>query len=167
MSRTNLSALTVLVVDDNRHMRMLIRSMLRAFDITEVIEAWSSDQAEGLLHGAGIDIMLLDQQIGPLDGLTFTRALRLAEGNPNRMIPIVMMTAHATREMVTAARDAGVTEFLAKPVAPKALALRLWSIITKPRPFVRAGAFFGPCRRRHAETWQGEERRLAEMKEAS
>lgn len=167
MSRTDLSALTVLVVDDNRHMRMLIRGMLRAFGVTEVLEAAGSEQAHGLLYGTGIDIVILDQLIAPLDGVSFTRQLRQDEDSPNRMIPIVMMTAHATREMVTAARDAGVTEFMAKPVAPKALALRLWSIIAKPRPFVRAGRYFGPCRRRHAETWAGLERRHADLKEAS
>jgi len=168
MSRTDLSALTVLVVDDNRHMRALIRGMLRAFTVTEVLEATGSEQAEGLLYGTGIDIVILDQLIKPIDGVSFTRQLRQATDNPNRMIPIVMMTAHATREMVITARDAGVTEFMAKPVAPKPLAMRLWSIIAKPRPFVRTGSFFGPCRRRHLDTgWQGEDRRQIELKEAS
>jgi two-component system, chemotaxis family, chemotaxis protein CheY len=169
MSRTDLSALTVLVVDDSRHMRTLIRSMLRAFSVTETLEAGGSEQAQGLLYGTGIDIVILDQFIAPADGLTFVRQLRQAEDNPNRLIPVIMMTAHATRETVTSARDAGVTEVLAKPVAAKPLALRLWSIIAKPRPFVRTGSgYFGPCRRRHLDSdWQGGERRQLDTMEAS
>jgi two-component system, chemotaxis family, chemotaxis protein CheY len=164
MSKTDLSALSILVVDDNRHMRQLVRGMLRAFGVTDVHEAGGAAPAIALLHGVPIDIAIVDHMLSPVDGLAFVRDLRRADDSPNPMLPVIMMTAHATREMVGAARDAGVNEFLAKPLAPKPLAQRLWSIIARPRVFVRTGVYFGPCRRRHiAGEWQGEDRRAGEL----
>jgi two-component system, chemotaxis family, chemotaxis protein CheY len=164
MSKTDLSALSVLVVDDNRHMRQLLRGMLRAFGVTDVHEAGGAEQALALLHGVAIDIAIVDHMLSPVDGLFFVRDLRRADHSPNPMLPVIMMTAHATREMVSAARDAGINEFLAKPLAPKPLAQRLWSIVVRPRVFVRTSVYFGPCRRRHmAGEWQGEDRRTGEI----
>ena len=45
-------------------------------------------------------------------------------------------------------RNAGVNEFLAKPISAQALYSRLTSIIELPRPFIRTKTYFGPCRRR-------------------
>jgi hypothetical protein len=46
------------------------------------------------------------------------------------------------------ARDAGVTEFVAKPVTAKAVLERIHAVIYRPRPFVRTKDYFGPDRRR-------------------
>jgi hypothetical protein len=62
--------------------------------------------------------------------------------------------------MVRLARDAGINEFLAKPVSVKAIMSRLLAVIEHPRPFVRTKVYFGPCRRRRgAAQYQGPERR--------
>jgi hypothetical protein len=61
---------------------------------------------------------------------------------------------------VRLARDAGVNEFLAKPVSVKAILTRLISVIEHPRPFVRTKTYFGPCRRRRVDDeYRGPERR--------
>ena len=57
------------------------------------------------------------------------------------------------------ARDAGVTEFMAKPVSVKALCARINAIIDAPRPFIRANGYFGPDRRRRVLPFNGPERR--------
>jgi len=145
---SDLSALSILVIDDSRNMRSLIRVMLRAFGIVKVTEAVSAEAALAMLNGGtDFDIILTDLEMEPIDGLEFVRRLRRA-GSPCPLVPVIMMAGSATRDTVATARDDGVTEFLAKPIAPKALALRIWSIIARPRPFVRTAAFFGPCRRR-------------------
>jgi FixJ family two-component response regulator len=59
-----------------------------------------------------------------------------------------MMTGHADKMRVTAARDAGVTEFVAKPITAKAILDRTNAVIFKPRQFVKAAEYLGPCRRR-------------------
>ena len=58
------------------------------------------------------------------------------------------MATAPNAEMIAAARDAGVTEFLRKPFAPQHIALRLESLRKAPRPFVEAESYAGPDRRR-------------------
>ena len=71
-----------------------------------------------------------------------------------------MLTGHTAIDHVRQARDAGVNEFLAKPVSVKAILTRLIAVIEHPRPYVRTKAYFGPCRRRRSpEEYRGPERR--------
>jgi len=63
---------------------------------------------------------------------------------------------------VRQARDAGVNEFIAKPVTSRNLFLRIAAVVERPRPFVRASTYFGPDRRRqndafHVGPWRRQE----------
>lgn len=59
-----------------------------------------------------------------------------------------MLTGYTEHQQVVEARDAGVNEFLAKPISAKPLYQRLAAIIDNPRSFVRTKSYFGPDRRR-------------------
>ena len=63
-------------------------------------------------------------------------------------MPIIMITAHSERPRIIAARDAGINEFVMKPVSAKTLFSRLNAVIEHPRRFVRIEEYFGPDRRR-------------------
>ena len=62
-----------------------------------------------------------------------------------------MITGHTERHRVEAARDAGVTEFLAKPITAQGLFKRIAEIVERPRAYVRCADYFGPDRRRRAD----------------
>ena len=95
--------------------------------------------------------------------LEVSRRLRTDPDSPNPYIPVIMMTGHTDRAKVMQARDAGVTEFLVKPISSRLLCQRLQAVIDRPRPFVRAKSFFGPDRRRRSSLdFGGEERRSAQ-----
>jgi DNA-binding response OmpR family regulator len=86
--------------------------------------------------------------------------IRTSTASPNPFVPIIMLTGYTSLERVRQARDAGINEFLAKPVSVKAILSRLTSVIEHPRSFVRTKMYFGPCRRRRANAeYQGPERR--------
>jgi DNA-binding response OmpR family regulator len=71
-----------------------------------------------------------------------------------------MVTGHTEKDRVTAARDAGVTEFLAKPISAKALYERIVNVVANPRPFIKTKTYFGPDRRRNSNSnYVGPERR--------
>jgi two-component system chemotaxis response regulator CheY len=71
-----------------------------------------------------------------------------------------MLTGHTERTRVMKARDAGITEFLAKPISAKGLYQRVFSVVAHPRPFIRTACYFGPERRRTANAkYVGPERR--------
>ncbi len=155
--------LKVLVVDDNQHMRMLVTAILQAFGIKTVFEAASAEDAWTELMLNPCDLIILDWVMDGMSGLELAEKVRSAPDSPNPFIPIIMLTGHTSLERVEAARDAGVNEFLAKPVSSKAILSRLVAVIEHPRPFVRTKVYFGPCRRRRREGgYHGPERRLGE-----
>ena len=82
------------------------------------------------------------------DAVALVRRLRADSDCINRLTPIIMMSAAPDAARIAAARDAGVTEFLRKPFAANHLKTRLDSIAANPRPFVEAGGYAGPDRRR-------------------
>ena len=164
MSDLNLVHLKALVVEDNTHMRTLLRSLLMALGMRQVYE--SADGASGFaeLRERKPDLVFTDLTMKPVDGIEFTRMVRLGRDTPNPYVPIVMVTGHTERQRVFAARDAGVTEFLAKPITMQNLLLRLTEIIERPRAFIRCDTYFGPERRRRkAEGFAGPWRRYDDV----
>jgi DNA-binding response OmpR family regulator len=83
-----------------------------------------------------------------MNGIDFTRAVRELPDKSDCVVPIIMVTGYTERHRVEQARDAGINEILAKPVTPAALFQRIEEIVLRPRAFVRAPNYSGPCRRR-------------------
>ncbi len=82
-----------------------------------------------------------------LTGMQLIRAVRAMDTSA-RFMPIIMLTGHSDLKHLYEARDAGVTEFLCKPVTAKAILGRLNAVIMEPRPFMISETYFGPDRRR-------------------
>src|SRR3984893_11787927 len=94
------------------------------------------------------------------DGLELTQMIRQPGANANPYVPIIMLTGHSEKKRVIASRDAGVTEFLAKPISAKSLYQRVFNVVVNPRPFIKTKTYFGPCRRRNTgPNYAGPERR--------
>ena len=142
-----LESLRVLLVDDNPHMRSIVATILKGVGVRHLREA--QDGAEGLqtLRDWPTDVAIVDFQMQPLDGASFTRIVRNSADSQNPYLPIIMMTGFADRGRVFEARDAGVTEIIAKPLTARAILDRIEAVIMRPRPFVRTDDYFGPSRR--------------------
>jgi CheY-like chemotaxis protein len=149
------SSLKILLVEDNQHMRSIVSAILGGSGIRHVREA--RDGAEGLdmLKQYPADIALVDFNMDPIDGVEFTHLLRNAPDSSNPYLPVVMITGHSERSRVTQARDAGVNEFVVKPLTARALLGRLDSVIMRPRPYIRCKTYFGPDRRRKNDEHYG------------
>ena len=81
------------------------------------------------------------------------------------MCPVIMITGHSTLRHVEEARDAGVNEFLTKPVTARGVIDRICKIIDNARPFIRTSDYFGPDRRRRADPrYQGPWRRRGDAR---
>ena len=79
-----------------------------------------------------------------------------------------MVTGHSTFARVNEARDAGVSEFLTKPLTARVVVERLHQAIEHPRPFVRSGDYFGPDRRRRVDpAYDGPRRRESDRQSRS
>ena len=143
-----LQSLDVLLADDNPNMRSIIFAMLKSIGVTKLREVADGSAALEALNARPADLAIVDFRMLPVDGVTFTQLIRTAPDSPNPYLPIIMMTGHSERRRVTEARDAGVTEFVTKPVNAPALLARIEAVIMRPRPFIRGGDYFGPDRRR-------------------
>ena len=109
-----LSALRILVVDDNDINRLVVARAL-AIEGAECVAAMDGQQAIDLLRNAtGIDAVLMDVQMPVMDGLTATRAIRKELELAH--LPVIAFTAGVLPDERQKALDAGVNDFLAKPV---------------------------------------------------
>jgi len=140
-------------------MRRLVKVILRSMGVEYVAEATSGEEALKVMRDGIPDILITDWAMEPMNGLELTRYIRRAPKSPNRFMPIIMLTGYGAPERVQAARDAGVSEFIVKPLTAAALFQRVMSVVQKPRPFVRCEPFFGPDRRRHQDRWCESDRR--------
>lgn len=164
----SINEITVLVVDDNKQMRFLMRSLLRAVGIYRVAEAEGALEAFEIMTRFPIDLVLVDWLMRPVDGIAFTRMVRHSTDSPNPQAKILMLTAHTQKAHVAAARDAGVTGFLKKPICARLLFERMSAALLDTRPYVRTQTYFGPDRR-HAEArdYLGPFRRAADRPDAT
>ncbi|HBR68610.1 MAG TPA: response regulator [Rhodospirillaceae bacterium] len=152
----------VLVVEDNKPMLDLTKSILQTFGVVEVIAAKDGEEGfrEYCLHNP--DIVIADWMMKPMDGISLTRRIRNDPKSPSQYTPVILMTGFSEKRRVLEARDAGVTEFLVKPFNARDLYRRIAQVIERPRQFVRSEDFFGPDRRRHKneeKPYTGPERR--------
>ncbi len=160
MVRIDFNRLRFLVIDDNAHMRRILRTLLHGFGAREAYEA--EDGAAGLEAFTHYipDIVVTDWVMPIFDGLELTQMIRQQGANANPYVPIIMLTGHSEKKRIISARDAGVTEFLAKPISAKSLYERIFNVVANPRPFVKTQNYFGPDRRRNTNTnYAGPERR--------
>lgn len=144
----SISDIHVLVVDDNREMRFLLRCLLRAGGVVSISEAETAHDAFDIMRGQPVDLLIVDWMMQPIDGLAFTRMIRCDPESPSPYVPLLMVTAHTEVSRVAAARDAGVSGFVKKPVSARILYERISNALTDTRAFVRTGDFLGPDRRR-------------------
>ena len=155
-----LDRIKVLIVDDKQHMRALLRALLNALGVTAIFEAIHGAHAMEVLQTKRCDLILSDMSMEPMDGLEFTRQVRALPRKLNPMVPIIMISGHTERDRVEAARDAGVNEFLVKPITLQNLTARIAEVMERPRRFVSTPTYSGPDRRRKVrENYNGPRRR--------
>ena len=120
--------LSVLVIDDDEDLRLLVRRALSKLGHT-VSEA--ADGKEGLraIARKRPDLVLLDLFMPPPDGFEVLKSLR---ADPDlQYLPVVVLTAHGDEESARASFDMGATDFLAKPFTPPQLDARVRSCFAR------------------------------------
>ena len=112
----------ILLAEDNPVNQKVTVLQLRRLGYTADVVA-NGKQVLEALRGRSYDLVLMDQQMPEMDGLEATRRIRLAppEGDLPREIPIIAMTANAMIGDRDVCLDAGMNDYLAKPVRPEDL----------------------------------------------
>ncbi|WP_421787681.1 response regulator [Hyphobacterium sp.] len=142
----------VLIVEDNPHMSAILRTILQGFGVRTIHECRDAETALQNLGSINPDILLVDLFLAEMDGLELARRVRSDDSSANKYLPIIMVTAHSERARVIQAINAGINEYLAKPVRPIDLFERIVSLVERPRRFVKTPGYFGPDRRRRQDS---------------
>lgn len=148
-AKTRLKKIRILIGDPDERVSSLMYDVLRSFGFDQIDVVRDGQQMLHVLLNKDVDLMVSEWNLQGMDGIRLIQLIR-SEGNQRwqRDLPAIVLTGKADLESVRKARDAGFTEFVAKPFSAKSMSTRLLQMIDNPRPFVISPAFSGPCRRR-------------------
>lgn len=138
---------SILIVDDVRATRGILKALLRDMGIGTVHEAEDGTEALRILQARRVDALITDIVMSPMGGLELTRKLRQPYGK-NAFVPVMIISGHDDEKHIKDAMDAGVAAFVKKPVVAGIFTARLRSILLHPRAPVRASQYWGPDRRK-------------------
>src|SRR5712691_4176732 len=117
-------AATVLLVEDERKLRELVRSYLERAGYM-VLSTGSGAEAISLAGSAAPDLVVLDLGLPDVPGEAVAREIR-ADGTP-----ILMLTAKSTEEDRIAGLELGADDYVTKPFSPRELVLRVQAILRR------------------------------------
>lgn len=168
MNTYDLSGVSIMTAEPNAFMRTILRELLESLGTGRVVAAKSmADAGKLLVEDTRIDIVATELDLDGADGVELIRLIRNHRDPRIRILPVVVVTSDTRIPRVTAARDAGATEFVAKPVSAMALYQRLVQLIDRPRRFVKVDdEYFGPDRRRQIKDFMGDDRRDSDLANA-
>ena len=127
-------ASTVLVVEDERKLRDLVRSYLERAGFT-VLTTDSGAEAITMAMASAPDLVILDLGLPDVPGETVARELRATSATP-----IVMLTAKSAEEDRIHGLELGADDYVTKPFSPRELVLRVQAILRRGGPESRATA---------------------------
>lgn len=109
----------ILAVDDSTSIRQMVAFTLKSAGYTVIEAVDGQDGLDKIKNQATVDLVLTDQNMPRMDGLTLIRTLR---GQPQfAATPILMLTTESSDEMKTQGRAAGATGWIVKPFDPHKL----------------------------------------------
>ncbi len=124
-------AATVLVVEDERKLRDLVRSYLERAGFT-VLSTDSGAEAITIATTSAPDLVILDLGLPDVPGETVARELRATRGTGST--PILMLTAKSAEEDRIRGLELGADDYVTKPFSPRELVLRVQAILRRGGP---------------------------------
>jgi PleD family two-component response regulator len=162
MYKRDYAELSVLVVDDSEPMQKLLAVLLTNYGATEIKQADDGISALAILKERRFDLIITDMAMRGMDGLEFSRRLRRPDSKVPPEIPVLMITSHSDLPTIKAALDAGVSEYLIKPLSSKPFYERLDQVLQRKGAVVSTQTYKGPNRRRLGSRGVSPRRRAAD-----
>lgn len=136
--RDSLKGMNILLVEDNDINRLYANSILKNWEC-KVEMAENGYVAVEKIKDMRFDIVLMDVQMPVMDGFEATKAIRLGDA-PGNTIPIIALTANATRKDIEKCLAAGMNDCIPKPFTPE----DLFRMLFKYSTFVKSGRTITP-----------------------
>ncbi|MCH8189173.1 MAG: response regulator [Proteobacteria bacterium] len=132
MTETETSSIRVLVVDDQRTMREIIRRLLGQIGVRDVDDAEDGEQALEKLHNPTAekpDIVICDLHMDKMDGMDFCNHVRRDKNDAIRGLPIIILTGEQDTFVHDVTKQVGATTVLVKPVSAEDLKTQIEAAI--------------------------------------
>lgn len=104
-----------LIVDDNAYARAATAATLRKLGLTQIVDVPTAQDAVLALLAERYDILFMDWYIPDMNGAALLQIVRDPRFGAQGALPIVLMTAYPSREVLARARELGVSDALTKP----------------------------------------------------
>lgn len=117
----------ILVVDDYRTMRRLIRMLLGQLGYDDVIEAADGEAALAAMRADRIGLVISDANMEPMTGLALLRAVR--SDAKLKSTPFLMVVAEGRSDKVIEIRQAGVSGYIVKPFNADTLKQKIAAVV--------------------------------------
>lgn len=124
---SNVTSLSVLVVDDYKTMRSIIISLLNQIGFKDIDEASDGSTALESLRKKKYELIFSDWNMSPMQGIDFLRAARAMP--EYKETPFIMVTAENNVDNLIQAKTAGVTNYIVKPFTANVLKEKLVSVL--------------------------------------
>ena len=115
---------TILVAEDNEVNQMVVEQILETTSHTFTIVA-NGRQAIEMYHKVHPKLILMDVSMPDMNGLEATKAIREAEAGSGRHTAIIGLTAHALKGDREMCLDAGMNDYMSKPISPDKLTAKV------------------------------------------
>jgi CheY-like chemotaxis protein len=138
---------TVLVVEPNKYEGQIILDLLRNAGCDKVKVVQDQDAAVDLLEVYNANVVIASFEMAPLDGAAWTRLYRRNKKLPGRKQAIFITSGAFSLAMAEQCRHAGANALIGKPISAKVLLATINKVLSKPREFIDAEGYVGPCRR--------------------
>ncbi len=122
---------TIMTVDDSPSIRQMLTVTLRLGGYSVRAAVDGEDALQQLSQDATVDLVLTDQNMPNMDGLTLTRELRAKPEHAG--MPILMLTTESSAEMKALGRAAGLSGWMVKPFEPQTLLSVVERLLNTPR----------------------------------
>lgn len=122
----------ILLVEDNLINQQVVTGILAKLGVGLVDVAGNGAEALIMLQKDRYDLVLMDIQMPVMDGIAATKKIRAATSWGGADLPIIALTAHALKSDVERCREAGMNDFITKPVVPEILAKTLVRWLSSP-----------------------------------
>lgn len=140
----------ILIIDSDERSARTAKDAMQSMCENPIQIVSDLEKAKAMLTNQSVVFVIIDLSLHEKDGLELIKWLRQNLDNPNYKAPVLALASLSTENIRNNAINAGVTEYLSKPVSPSAFKDATVSILRNPRHFIVAeGIYIGPDRRTH------------------
>lgn len=119
----------ILVIDDNKTMRRIVRTLLNQLGYNNVEEAEDGVSAFNMIKEKNYQLVISDWNMTPITGLELLQQVRAVDAYKN--LPFIMVTAESKMENIVEAKNAGANNYIVKPFSASTLEIKLNAVLDK------------------------------------